>query len=422
MQYGLIGGRLGHSYSKIIHELLCDYTYDLCPLPTEKEAHAFLQARQFAAINVTIPYKQLVMDYCDEIDEKARAIHAVNTIVNRGGRLYGYNTDYPGFCYLLDRHGVELAGRTVLILGTGGTHHTTLAVARDRGAAQILTVSRRPDRSLGQITYEEAAGVDAQVVINTSPAGMYPDVGVCNLDISRMTHLEAVLDAIYNPFRTELLLRAEERGVPAFNGFEMLVAQAVYAAEHFLGRPFADCGAEIARVHGRLAEQLANIALIGMPSCGKTTIGQALAARLGKRFVDLDAEIEAAAGMPIPAIFEREGEEGFRRRETEQTARFGKENGQVISCGGGVVKTPGNIRLLRQNGVVLFIDRPVGQLAVGGNRPLSTSAEALRAMELQRRPLYEAAADCVVPNCTTLEAAVRAAAEGFYEIFDPERT
>lgn len=422
MQYGLIGGRLGHSYSKIIHELLCDYTYDLCPLPTEEEAHAFMRAREFAAINVTIPYKQLVMDYCDTIDEKARSIHAVNTIVNRGGRLYGYNTDYAGFCYLLDRHGVELAGRTVLILGTGGTHHTTLAVARDRGAARIVTVSRRPDRSLGQITYEEAAGVDAQVVINTSPAGMYPEVGVCNLDISRMPRLEAVLDAIYNPFRTELLLRAEEQGVPAFNGFEMLVAQAVYAAEYFLGRPFADCGAEIARVHGQLAEQLSNLVLIGMPSCGKTTVGRALAARLGRRFVDLDAEIEAAAGLPIPAIFEREGEEGFRRREAEQAARFGRENGLVISCGGGVVKTPGNVRLLRQNGVILFIDRPVEQLAVGGSRPLSTSAEALRAMERQRRPLYEAAADRVVPNCTTREAAVEAAAEGFHEIFDPERT
>lgn len=422
MQYGLIGGRLGHSYSKIIHELLCDYTYDLRPLPTEQEARAFMRAREFDAINVTIPYKQLVMDYCDEIDEKARAIHAVNTIVRRDGRLYGYNTDYPGFCYLLDRHGVELRGKTVLILGTGGTHHTTLAVARDRGAAQIITVSRRPDRGLGQISYEEAAGVDAQVVINTSPAGMYPEVGVCNLDISRMARLEAVLDAIYNPFRTELLLRAEERGVPAFNGFEMLVAQAVYAAEHFLGRPFADCRAEIARVHGQLSEQLSNIVLIGMPSCGKTTVGRALAARLGKRFVDLDAEIEAAAGRPIPAIFEREGEAGFRRRETEQAARFGKENGLVVSCGGGVVKTPGNVRLLRQNGVILFLDRPVERLAVGGNRPLSTSTEALRVMEAQRRPLYEAAADRVIPNHTTLEAAIQAAAEAFHEIFDPERT
>ena len=421
MQYGLIGGRLGHSYSKIIHELLCDYTYDLCPLPTEEQAHAFMRAREFKAVNVTIPYKQLVMPYCDEIDEMARAIHAVNTIVNRGGRLYGYNTDYAGFCYLLDRHGVELRGKTVLILGTGGTHHTTRAVARDRGAAAVITVSRRPDRAQGQISYDEAAGVDAQVVINTSPAGMYPEVGVCNLDISRMQHLEAVLDAIYNPFRTELLLRAEERGITACNGFEMLVAQAVYAAEHFLDRPFADCNAEIARVHSQLTEQLSNVALIGMPSSGKSSIGRALARRTGKTLVDLDEEIERMSGRRIPDIFAQVGEAEFRRLETAAVAKFAKENRQILACGGGVVKTPGNVRLLRQNGVVVFIDRPVGRLAVGGYRPLSKSAEALRAMEAERRPLYQAAADVTVANLTTLEAAVDAAAEGIHEIFDPER-
>lgn len=421
MQYGLIGGRLGHSYSKIIHELLCDYTYDLCPLPTEAEAHDFMRRREFQAINVTIPYKQLVMDYCDEIDEKARAIHAVNTIVNRDGRLYGYNTDYPGFCYLLDRHGIDLAGKTVLILGTGGTHHTTFAVARDRGAKQILTVSRRPDRAKGQIGYDEAAAVDAQIVINTSPAGMYPEVGVCNLDISAMPHLEAVVDAIYNPFRTELLLRAEERGVTACNGFEMLVAQAVYAAEHFLSRPFDDCGAEIARVFGRLSEELSNIVLIGMPSSGKSSIGRLLAQRTGKTLVDLDAGIEAMSGRRIPDIFAESGEAEFRRWETAAVARFAKENCQILSCGGGVVKTAGNARLLRQNGVVVFIDRPVEQLAVGGYRPLSKSADALRAMEAERRPLYEAAADLTVQNTTTLSAAADAVLEGIHEIFDPER-
>ena len=422
MQYGLIGKKLGHSYSKIIHELLCDYTYDLCPQPTEADAHAFMQAKEFKAINVTIPYKQLVMDYCDEIDPQAKAIHAVNTIVNRGGKLYGYNTNYRGFYYLLDRHGVQLAGKTVLILGTGGTHHTTSAVARDRGAAQIITVSRTPDPAKGWIGYEEAAKVDAHVVINTSPAGMYPEVGVCHLDLSGMAHLEAVVDAIYNPFRTELLLRAEERGVTACNGFEMLVAQAVYAAEHFLAIPFEDCDAEIARVYNQLSAQLSNIVLIGMPSSGKSRIGQALAQRTGKTFVDLDDAIEAMSGRRIPDIFAQSGEAEFRRWETLAVAKYSKENGQVLACGGGVIKTPGNARLLRQNGVVLFIDRPVDALAVGGYRPLSTSIEALRAMYAQRLPLYRAAADAIVPNHTTLNAAIDAAERAFHEIFDPERT
>lgn len=422
MEYGLIASRLGHSYSKPIHEALCGYTYELCPLPTEAEARAFLEKRDFKAINVTIPYKQLVMEYCDQIDEKARAIHAVNTVVNRDGRLYGYNTDYPGFCYVLDRHGIELQGRTVLILGTGGTHNTTRAVAADRGAAAIYTVSRTPDRAKGQISYAEAAAVDAQIVINTSPAGMYPDVGVCHLDLTGMKRLEAVLDVVYNPFRTELLLRAEEQGVPAYNGFEMLVAQAVYAAEHFLSTPFADSGAQIERVYGQLCEEISNVVLVGMPSSGKSSIGRLLAQRTGKTLVDLDEEIEKLSGKPIPAIFEEGGEALFRRWETEAVAKFAKENRQILSCGGGVVKTPGNVRLLRQNGTVVFIDRPVEALAVGGYRPLSKSPEALRAMEAERRPLYRAAADLTVQNTTTLSAAADAVLEGLHEIFDPGRT
>ena len=421
MEYGLIASRLGHSYSKPIHEALCGYTYELCPLPTEAEARAFLQAKQFRAINVTIPYKQLVMDYCDHIDEKARAIHAVNTVVNRQGVLYGYNTDYPGFCYMLDKHRIDLAGKTVLILGTGGTHTTVRAVAADRGAARILTVSRRPDRAKGQIDYAEAARTDAQIVINTSPAGMYPEVGVCLLDLAGMPRLQAVIDAVYNPFRTELPLRAEEQGILACNGFEMLVAQAVYAAEHFLSAPFADADAEIDRVYRQLQREISNIVLIGMPSCGKSSVGRLLAQRTGKTLVDLDEEIERMSGTAIPELFRQGGEALFRQWETRAVAKFAKENRQILSCGGGVVKTPGNLRLLRQNGVIVFLDRPVEELAVGGYRPLSKSAEALRQMEAERRPLYEAAADLIVPNTTTLSAAADAVLEGMHEIFDPGR-
>ena len=418
MEYGLIGSKLGHSYSKIIHEMLCGYRYDLCPLPTEEEARAFLTRRAFKAINVTIPYKRLVMESCSYIDPRAKTIGDVNTVVHRNGLLYGYNTDYLGFAYLADAHGVEFAGRTVLILGTGGTHNTTSAVAKDKGAARVLTVSRHPDPEKGELSYAEAVHSGADIVINTTPAGMYPNVGVCNLDVAAMPGLEAVLDVVYNPDKTELILRAEEAGVPvAVGGLEMLVAQAVYAAEYFLDRKFDDAPAEIRAITAQLRKEQLNVALIGMPSCGKTTIGRALADRLGKRFVDLDEEIVRAAGRSIPDLFAAEGEDGFRAREAEQTARFAREGRQVLSCGGGVVKRPENLRALRQNGVVLFIDRPLDALTVGGGRPLSTSAEALKTMEAQRRPLYLAAADAVIPNETTVADAVAAALEALDAIF-----
>ena len=377
-----------------------------------------MQRRQFKAINVTIPYKKLVMEYCSFIDPRARAIGAVNTVVNKNGLLYGYNTDYLGFAHLCEAHGVELAGKTVLILGTGGTHNTTRAVALDKGAAKVLTVSRTPDPEKGELSYAEAVHSGAQVVFNTTPAGMYPNVGVCSLDVAAMPGLEAVIDVIYNPDKTELILRAEELGVPiAVGGLEMLVAQAVYAAEFFLDRKFEDAGAEIARVTSELRREQLNIALIGMPSSGKSTLGRALAERLGKRFVDLDEEIVKADGRSIPDIFAAEGEAGFRKLEAAQTARFARENRQVISCGGGVVKDPANLRALHANGIVLFIDRPLEDLLVGGGRPLSTSPEALKTMEAQRRPLYLAAADAVIPNKTTPADAVTAAMEALDEIF-----
>ena len=419
MEYGLIGGKLGHSYSKLIHEMLCGYRYDLCPLPTEAEARAFLKKRLFKAINVTIPYKKLVMEYCTYIDPRAKAIGAVNTVVNKNGLLYGYNTDYSGFAHLCEAHGVDFTGRTVLILGTGGTHNTTSAVARDKGAAQILTVSRKPDPEKGELSYTQALTSGAQIIINTTPAGMYPNVGVCNLDVAAMPGLEAVLDVVYNPDKTELILRAEEAGVPvAVGGLEMLVAQAVYAAEYFLGRTFDDAAGEIDRITAALRRDTRNVALIGMPSSGKTTVGRALAEALGKRFVDLDEEIVKADGRSIPDIFAAEGEEGFRQKETAVIAQFAKEGRQLLSCGGGAVKKPENLRLLRQNGVVLFLDRPLDALTVGGGRPLSSSVDALRTMYAERRPLYLAAADAVVPNKTTVADAVKASMEALDEIFD----
>lgn len=418
MEYGLIGAKLGHSYSKIIHEAVCGYSYELHPLPTEEEAHAFMQAKAFKAINVTIPYKKLVIPYCDEVEPRAAAIGAVNTVVNRDGKLYGYNTDYTGFAYLARCHGVKFAGAVVLVLGTGGTHNTVTAVCQDAGAKQVLTASRTGKD--GALTYEEAQQhPEINIIINTTPAGMYPNVGVCNLDVAAMPGLEAVVDVVYNPDKTELILRAEEAGVPvAVGGLEMLVAQAVYAAEYFLDRKFEDAPVEIRRITAALRRDMLNIALIGMPSCGKTTLGRLLAKSLGRTFVDLDEEIVKTDGRSIPDIFAAEGEDGFRTKETAETQRFGKEGRQLISCGGGIVKKPENLRALHQNGVILFIDRPVDALAVGGGRPLSSSMDALRQMEAQRRPLYLAAADAVIPNNGTLDDALHAAMEALDEIFD----
>ena len=233
-----------------------------------------------------------------------------------------------------------------------------------------------------------------------------------------MPGLEAVVDVVYNPARTELLLRAEEAGVPVtVCGLEMLVAQAVWAAEYFLAKPFADREGEICRAAAALRREILNISLVGMPSSGKTTVGRALAERLGRTFVDLDAEIVRADGRSIPDIFAAEGEEGFRARETEQARRFGKESGLLISCGGGIVKRRENVRALRQNGVVLFLDRPLEKLAVGGGRPLSSSPEALRQMEAERRPLYEAAADAVIPNDGSPEQALERALQALDELF-----
>lgn len=406
--YGLIGAKLGHSYSKIIHEQLAGYQYELIPLPTEAEARAFMERRAFTAINVTIPYKQLVIPYCDEIDPKAKAIGAVNTIVNRGGKLYGYNTDYAGFAYLARAHNIDFAGKTVLILGTGGTHSTVEAVCRDGGAGAILSASRTG--KFGALTYNEAMRRrDVQIIVNTTPCGMYPNVGQCLLDPTAFPALEAVLDVIYNPFRTELLLRAEEHGITAAGGFEMLVAQAVYAAQHFTGRFYAT-DSVIPTASRRLRRQLANVSLIGMPGCGKSTIGAALAKRLGKTFVDLDEEIERRTGNNIPDIFAREGEEAFRRYEAETLADVAKHTGQIIACGGGVIKNPANVRALRQNGSVLWVQRPLGKLATGG-RPLSQGGAALKQLQAERTPLYQAAADAVLDNSSTLAAAVQAAVQ-----------
>lgn len=393
MEYGLLGERLGHSFSPQIHRDLAGYDYQLLPTPPEAVEDLFAR-RAFQGLNVTIPYKRTVMPLCDEIDPRAAAIGAVNTVVNRNGRLTGYNTDIDGFLYMARRAGVDMAGKKVVILGSGGTSRTARAAAGELGAREIITVSRH-----GEDNYQNLSRhADAQVLVNTTPVGMYPNWGQSPVSLESFPALEGVLDVVYNPLRTALLLQAEERGLPRSCGLPMLVAQAKRAAELFTGRNIDDSRTE-AVLHG-LRGQLTNIVLIGMPGCGKTTVGRALAGKLGRTFVDLDEEIVRRAGMSIPEIFAREGEAGFRERESALVREFGERTGLVVSTGGGVVTRRENYIPLKQNGLLLHLRRDPAALPTDG-RPLS-QATAPEELWRRRAPLYAAFADGEIDNNGTL--------------------
>ena len=393
MEYGLLGERLGHSFSPQIHRDLAGYDYQLLPTPPEAVEDLFAR-RAFQGLNVTIPYKRTVMPLCDEIDPRAAAIGAVNTVVNRNGRLTGYNTDIDGFLYMARRAGVDMAGKKVVILGSGGTSRTARAAAGELGAREIVTVSRH-----GEDNYQNLSRhADAQVLVNTTPVGMYPNWGQSPVSLENFPALEGVLDVVYNPLRTALLLQAEERGLPCSCGLPMLVAQAKRAAELFTGQNINDSRTETV-LHG-LREQLTSIVLIGMPGCGKTTVGRALAGKLGRTFVDLDEEIVRRAGTSIPEIFAREGEAGFRERESALVREFGERTGLVVSTGGGVVTRRENYIPLKQNGLLLHLRRDPAALPTDG-RPLS-QVTAPEELWRRRAPLYAAFADGEIDNNGTL--------------------
>lgn len=389
MEYGLLGEKLGHSFSPQIHRVLADYDYRLLPTPPEAVEDLFAR-REFRGLNVTIPYKRTVMPLCDDIDPRAAAIGAVNTVVNRNGRLTGYNTDIDGFLYMARRAGVDMAGKKVVILGGGGTSRTARAAAGEMGARETVIISRR-----GEDNYDNLSRhADAQVLVNTTPVGMHPNWGQSPVSLDAFPALEGVLDVVYNPLRTALLLQAEERGLPRSCGLPMLAAQAKRAAELFTGQAMGDDRTEAAIQS--LRDQLVNVVLIGMPGCGKTTVGRALAERLGRPFVDLDEELVRRGGLTIPEIFAREGEEGFRQRETALVREFGERTGLVVSTGGGVVTRRENYIPLKQNGALFHLRRDPSALPTDG-RPLS---QATAPAELWRRraPLYAAFADREIDN------------------------
>lgn len=394
MEYGLIGEHLPHSFSKEIHEQLADYTYDLHEL-TPDALDGFMREKAFKAINVTIPYKRDVMAYLDEISPSAKEIGAVNTIVNRGGRLSGYNTDMLGMQALISRIGLDLTGKTVLILGTGGTSHTAQYVAKHLGAGKVVTVSRSGRD--GSVTYEDAPRLypDAAVILNTTPAGMYPNVDAQAIDLSLFPALEGVADVVYNPLRTQLVQQAHALGLPAEGGLYMLVGQAVAAVEIFLDRKLDPDALD--KVFQAVFADKESIVLTGMPGSGKTTVGKLLAEQLGRRFYDSDDEITSRTGRTPNEIIRADGEAAFRDVERDVIAALSLEPGCVIATGGGAILREENIRHLRANGRIFFLDRKPEDSLPTDDRPLSSDRAALKKRYDERYPIYTATADSVIP-------------------------
>ena len=422
-KYGLIGKTLVHSYSKEIHEALGRYQYQLFSL-AEDEMPDFINARDFRGLNVTIPYKKDVIPLCDEVTDLARGIGAVNTLFwkNASGTgssesisqedkiLVGHNTDYEGFLYAASRAGIDFEGKGVLILGTGGTSLMARRAAADQNAAKIYIASRHPEKDppsgseiqdaviLSTVSYDQLPEIadSIDVIVNTTPVGTFPNNMQQVIRLKDFPGCQAVIDVIYNPFKTALLLEAEKLGLKYTNGLPMLVAQATAAAGYFLGTPGA-FQKENQRIIKSMKQRMGNIVLIGMPGTGKSLIGKFLAELTGKTLQDTDAKIEEEAKMTIPEIFEKEGETGFRDRESAICKKLGKERNLIIATGGGAILRPENVDALRQNGTLVHITRSIDKLPTRG-RPLSQNIETLKKMEAQRMPLYKAAADITFRN------------------------
>lgn len=420
MKYGLIGEHLGHSFSKQIQtriaeiENVKDYDYQLVELDKE-EFKEFMEKKDFKGINVTIPYKKDVIPYLDEMDESAKAIGAVNTIINVDGKLKGYNTDFDGFLYMVKAHNVHMEGKKVLIIGNGGACAAVKAVCKHENAKDIVIVSRSANR--GAIGYDEmyTSHLDADIVVNTSPVGMFPNIANAPIDVSWFHKLECVLDVVYNPILTRLCFEAQEADIKRVIGLEMLIAQAKYTFEIFENMSFDD--SIIDEIKKEMLKDRCNIVLIGMPSAGKTTIGKMLEEKLGKEFFDLDDMIIAKAGKSIPEIFQESGEAGFRAIETEVAIEASKMNNKIIATGGGVVKHKVNMDFLRLNGITIFIDRDIDKLISSDpNRPLSSSKQALQQMYKERYPLYQKYAAYIAVNNANIEETVDDIVNAYHSI------
>ncbi len=399
-QYGCIGKKLIHSFSKEIHAKLADYDYQLIEL-SEEQIKPFFEARDFAAINVTIPYKETVIPYLNFVSDVAKRIGAVNTIVNKEGKLFGYNTDYYGMKALIERNEIDLKGKKVLVLGTGGTSKTAQVVAKDLGAHDIFVVSRNKKDNC--ITYEEAISdySDANVIINTTPAGMYPDCDSMPIDISAFTSLEGVVDAVYNPLSTNFVLSAKKKGIKAEGGLYMLVMQAIVAVEKFLDTKIPKETAD--SVFRSVLTSKENIVLTGMPGSGKSTVGKLINIE-GFEFVDTDTEIEKQCGCTIGELISAKGEKYFRDLESEIICDVSSKSARIISTGGGAILREENVNRLKRNGKLFFIDADIKRLCETKDRPLFDTLEKCKKLYTERHGIYQSTADVIVPDMMTPEA------------------
>lgn len=390
MEYGCIGKKLPHSFSKIIHEKIGDYSYELVEL-TEDELPEFMEKRDFKAINVTIPYKEAVIPYLYELSDTAKEIGAVNTIVNRDGKLYGYNTDFYGMTALIKKNNIDFNCKKVAVLGTGGTSKTAAAVAKSLGAESVIKVSR--NSADGTVTYDELYEnhADTDIIINTTPVGMFPEILYSPVNVEKFPSLSGVIDAVYNPLETILVADAKSKGIPAESGLYMLVGQAIRAYEIFMDKS-ADKNL-LNNIFESVKSEKQNIVLIGMPGSGKTTIGQAVAQKLGRDFIDTDIEIKKEIKTEISVFFEKHGEGKFRDVETDVIKNIAKLSGVVIATGGGAILRQENIDALKLNGVLYFLDRPLEQIVPTSDRPTASSIEALKKRYNERYGIYSSCAD-----------------------------
>ena len=393
MKYGLIGEKLGHSFSRDVHGMLADYEYELREIP-KYELDDFMVRRDFEAINVTIPYKEAVMPHLSYISDEARAIGSVNTVVNRDGKLFGYNTDFFGMCAQIDKMHLDLCGKKTVILGTGGTSKTAYAVAKHLGADPIITVSRTEKDGVSDYNDLYEKHTDAEILINTTPVGMYPDNFSSPVDLTHFSKLEGVIDAIYNPIRTKLVTDALERGITAEGGLYMLVAQAVYASEIFFDAEYPR--ERLNNIFNKIKCKKENIVLIGMPASGKTTLANLLSKELSRAVYDTDTMIAQSQKKSIPEIFETEGEASFRGYERTAVEQVSALNNSIIATGGGVILNQDNVRMLKQNGVICFVDRPWQKLVPTQDRPLASDIEAIKKRYEERYETYVRSADAVI--------------------------
>ena len=411
MEYGLIGKKLGHSFSKIIHEDISPITYELTEL-NEDEVITLLKEKNLKAINVTIPYKQLVIPYLDHIDKTAKKINAVNTIININNELYGFNTDYLGLKKMLIDHNVNVKGLVCAILGNGGTHNTSEEVLNQLGAKKVYTVSRRNEPNT--ITYEELYSLkDVALIINTTPVGMYPHNDDTLIDLSKLPNLKYVIDVIFNPLRTNLILQAKELNTKAIGGLEMLINQGIYANELFLQTEHSK--KLFKQIYQKLYLEKVNIVLIGMPMSGKTIAGKKFKTLFNKKFVDTDKEIEKRIGMPIKDFFQKYGEAKFREIEEEVIKEVSSQNGLVISTGGGVIKNPKNMMRLKQNGFIVHLTRSDDLLTFNDNRPLTQNMEEYHKLKKERLPLFRKYMDIEVENKNNTKRIAYKIKEALYE-------